>query len=79
MGERLDRAERAMREAADGWVGPRSNPTYRVAAILWALGWESLGDAQLQHLESALPLLRNALETEAAPAMHRGEAHDGCS
>lgn len=61
-----------MREAA-GWTdGPRSPLTYQIAEMLQAIGWTSPCDAQWTHLESALPLLRDALYAEARPTREGG-------
>lgn len=68
----LMQAEADMREAATWDDRPRSRETYMVSAVLLRIGWKSPCDAQWERLESALPLLREALrgspqETDREP------------
>lgn len=48
-------------ESAHERNGPRSQETYRLAEILREIGWLSPCDAQWEHLEAAIPLIREAL------------------
>jgi hypothetical protein len=59
---RLQRVETRVR-AAETWAlaGPHQRETYLLAEVLWGIGWESRGDAQLDALEASIPLIRRIL------------------